>query len=68
MREIVGKGLFVNYSARDSIDLVATSIDATHGIVEHAIVGEHLVNPRAPARGSFSPKTSSRLRVSKVDM
>ena len=36
--------------ARDSIDLVAASVDASLGIVEHAIFGEDFVNRRAPAR------------------
>src|SRR3954454_301432 len=34
--------------ARDSIDLVAASVDASLGIVEHAIFGEDFVNRRAP--------------------
>src|SRR5258708_28044520 len=34
--------------ARDSIDLVAASVDASLGIVEHAIFGEDFVNCRAP--------------------
>src|SRR5207253_1659874 len=37
--------------ARDAIDLVAPTVDALAGIVEHAILGEHLVDGRAPARG-----------------
>src|ERR1700693_4499763 len=36
--------------ARDSIDLVAASVDASLGIVEQAIFGEDLVYRRAPAR------------------
>ena len=36
--------------ARDSIDLVATSVDAPLGIVEDAIFVEDLVNRRASAR------------------
>src|SRR6266550_7256314 len=36
--------------ARDSIDLVAASVDASLGIVEHAIFGVDLVYRRAPAR------------------
>src|SRR5258708_36648188 len=36
--------------ARDSIDLVAASVDASLGIVEHGIFGEDFVNRRAPAR------------------
>ncbi len=36
--------------ARDSIDLVAASVDASLGIVEHAIFGEDLVNRRTPTR------------------
>src|SRR5579862_6871162 len=35
---------------RDSIDLVAALVDASLGIVEHAIFGEDLVNRRAPPR------------------
>jgi hypothetical protein len=54
--------------ARDAIDLVAATVDAL-GLEEHAIFGEDLGDGRAPSRaGSFSPKTSRRLRVSKVDM
>jgi hypothetical protein len=36
--------------ARDSIDLVAASVDASLGIVEYAIFGEDFVNCRAPTR------------------
>src|SRR6266478_2817871 len=36
--------------ARDSIDLVAASVDASLGIVEHAIFGEDLVYRGAPTR------------------
>src|SRR5258705_2738969 len=36
--------------ARDLIDLVAASVDASLGIVEHAIFGEDLVYRRAPTR------------------
>ena len=36
--------------ARDSIDLVAASVDASLGIVEHAVFGEDFVNCRAPRR------------------
>jgi len=36
--------------ARDSIDLVAASVDASLGIVEHAIFREDLVNRSAPTR------------------
>src|SRR2546422_10182742 len=50
--------------ARDAIDLIAAIIDAP-GLVEHTIFGEDLFDCRA---GSFSPKTSLRLRVSKVDI
>jgi hypothetical protein len=42
--------------ARDSIGLVAASVDASHGIVEHAIFGEDLRN-RLPA-----PSSSNRTR------
>jgi hypothetical protein len=34
--------------ARNSIDLVTAAVDASHGLVEHAIFGEDLVNRRAP--------------------
>src|ERR1700737_1181564 len=37
--------------ARDAIDLVAPTVDALAGIVEHAILGEDLVDGRAPTRG-----------------
>ena len=37
--------------ARDTIDRVAATGDAPVGVVEHAIVGEDLVDGRAPARG-----------------
>src|SRR5258708_22320053 len=36
--------------ARDSVDLVAASVDASLRIVEHAIFGEDFVNRRAPTR------------------
>src|SRR5258706_15535922 len=36
--------------ARDSIDIVAASVDASLGIVEHAIFREDFVNCRAPPR------------------
>src|SRR4029077_7870773 len=36
--------------ARDSIDLVASSVHASLGIVEHPIFGEDFVNRRAPTR------------------
>ena len=36
--------------ARDAIDRVATTVDASKRIVEHAIFGEDLVNSRAPTR------------------
>src|SRR6266478_5443938 len=36
--------------ARDSIDLVAAPVDASFGIVEHAIFGEDFINRRAPTR------------------
>src|SRR5262249_48846938 len=54
--------------AGDAIDLVVATVNAPAGIVEHAIFGEYLVDGRAPTPGSFSPKTSCRLRVSKVEM
>ena len=53
---------------RDAIDLVAASVGVSLRIIEHAIFGKYLVYRRAPTRGSFSPKTSRRLRMSKVDM
>jgi hypothetical protein len=37
--------------ARDAIDLVAATVDALAGIVEHAIRREDLVDGRAPTRG-----------------
>src|SRR4029077_573167 len=37
--------------ARDAIDLVAATVDALGGVVEHAILGEDLVDGRAPTRG-----------------
>src|SRR5262245_9860989 len=36
--------------ARDAIDLVAATVDALAGVVEHAIFGEDLVDGRAPTR------------------
>ena len=39
------------YRACGSIDLVAASVDASLGIVEHAIFGEDLIDGRAPTRG-----------------
>src|SRR5205823_10054797 len=37
--------------ARDAIDLVAATVDAPSGVVEHAIFGEDLVDGRAPTGG-----------------
>ena len=37
--------------ARDAIDLVAATVDARFGIIEHAIFGPHLVDGRATTRG-----------------
>src|SRR5262249_37765735 len=37
--------------ARDAIDLVAATVDARAGIVEHAILGEDLVDGCAATRG-----------------
>src|SRR5258708_22618206 len=37
--------------ARDAIDLVAASVNASLGIVEHAIFGKYLVYRCAPTRG-----------------
>jgi len=55
--------------ARDSIDLVAASVDASLGIVAHAIFGEDLVyRPCADALGRSHEDGRGRLRVSKVDM
>jgi hypothetical protein len=54
--------------ARDTIDLVAAAIDALAGVVEHAIFEVELVDAARRRAGSFSPKTSCRLRVNKVDM
>src|SRR6266446_3399671 len=38
------------HRTRDTIDLVAALVDASLGIVEHAIFGEDLVNRRSPTR------------------
>jgi hypothetical protein len=37
--------------ARDAIDLAAATIDALAGVAEHAILGEDLIDGRAPTRG-----------------
>ena len=37
--------------ARDAIDLVAATVDAFGGVVEHTIFGEDLFDSRAPTRG-----------------
>jgi hypothetical protein len=37
--------------ARDAIDLVAATVEAPGGVVEHAIFGEDLVDDRTPTRG-----------------
>ena len=37
--------------ACDAIDLVAATVDAPAGVVEHAIFAEDLVDGRAPTRG-----------------
>jgi len=53
--------------AQDAIGRVAATVDAPAEIAEYAIFGKDLGDGGAPA-GSFSPKTSVRLRASKVDM
>jgi hypothetical protein len=37
--------------ACNAIDLVAATVDARFGVVEHGILGPHLVDSCAPARG-----------------
>src|SRR5260221_4974625 len=37
--------------ARDAIDLVAATVDAFGGVVEHTIFGEDLFDSRTPTRG-----------------
>jgi hypothetical protein len=36
--------------ARDAVDLVAATVDTPGGVVEHAILGEDLVDGRTPTR------------------
>jgi hypothetical protein len=54
--------------ARDAIDLVAATVDAPGGVVEHAIFGVDLVDGRAPTRAVVFTENVWRLRVSKVEM
>jgi hypothetical protein len=54
--------------ARDSIDLVAASVDASHRIVEHAIFGEYLVNRRPPARRVVLTEDVVKIAGQKLDM
>jgi hypothetical protein len=54
--------------ARDAVDSVAATIDSLAGVVEHAIFGVELLKAARRRAESFSPKTSWRLRVNKVDM
>src|SRR6202158_2122794 len=44
------------------MDLVAATVDASHGIVHHAILGEDFAIAALRRAGSFSPKTSQGLR------
>src|SRR3989449_8839157 len=37
--------------ARNAINLVAATVDAGFGIIEHTVFGPHLVDSRAPTRG-----------------
>jgi hypothetical protein len=37
--------------ARNAINLVAATVDARFGIIEHAVFGPDLVDSRAPTRG-----------------
>jgi hypothetical protein len=53
---------------RDVIDLVAATVNAFVGIIEHTILVPELVEAARRRVGSLSPKTSERLRISKVDM
>lgn len=55
-------------SAGDAIDLVAATVRALVGIVEDDIFGVELVDRCASPLRSFSPKTSRRFRISKVEM
>jgi hypothetical protein len=49
--------------ARDAIDLAAALVDATLGIVEHAIFGEDLVNRRVPARRVILTEDVEKMRA-----
>jgi len=55
-------------SARDAIDLVAATVDTLAGIVENDIIGVELVDRCASPLRVFSPKTSRRFRISKIEM
>jgi hypothetical protein len=37
--------------ARNAINLIAATVDARLGIIEHAVFGPDLVDSRAPTRG-----------------
>src|SRR5437773_10740025 len=55
--------------SRDAIDLVAATVDAPAGFVEHAIFGEDLVDGRASVRRVvFTENVVKRFRDSKVEM
>ena len=49
--------------ARDAIDLGAATIDATAGVVEHAVFGEDLVDGRAATHGVVFTKDVAKIAV-----
>jgi hypothetical protein len=51
---------------RDAIDLVAPTMGAAFGIVEHAIFGEDVVDGRASPCGVVFPKDVAKISDQKV--
>jgi hypothetical protein len=54
--------------ARDAVDFITATIDSLAGVVENAIFRVNLVIAARRRAGSFSPKTSRRLRINKIDV
>jgi hypothetical protein len=54
--------------ARDALDLVAATVDARFGVVEHAIFDPDLVDGRAPARGVVFTEDVVKVADQQVDM
>jgi hypothetical protein len=51
-----------------SMDLVAATVDASHGVIQHAILDEDFANRRASTRRVVFTEDVAKIAVSKVDM